>query len=195
MNTPVVESSPAKKRVLVWDPLVRTLHWLMALGCLCNLSILSDAGDVHDWVGYVVLGGVIARLVWGFAGSQHARFSDFVPGPSQLLSYCRSLLRRQEPRYIGHNPAGAMMIVALICVVLICGITGWMMGLDQFWGETWVENIHEGSANLILALSVLHVGGATVESIRHRENLILSMVTGRKRAPAGSDVYHRPSRD
>jgi cytochrome b len=87
------------------------------------------------------------------------------------------------------------MIVALIALIFICGVSGWMMGLDAFWGEPWVENLHEGAANVILVMAVAHVLAALIESWRHRENLVLAMVTGFKRAPQGTDVSHAPAVD
>jgi cytochrome b len=190
-QAPVQTSGPAQ-RVVVWDPLVRIVHWLVALGCIANLTVLEDADEVHEYVGYAVLVAVLVRLVWGVFGSHHARYSDFVATPRELFIYIRMMLRGREPRYLGHNPAGAVMMTFLIVLVIVCAVSGWMMGLDRFWGELWVQLVHEWTANLILLGALLHVAGAIVESYRHRENLILSMITGRKRAPAGSDVCNAP---
>ena len=82
------------------------------------------------------------------------------------------------------------MMVALILLSLFCGVTGWKMGLDAFWGSPWLEATHETAANTIMALAILHVLAALVESWRHRENLVMSMVTGWKRAASGTDVDH-----
>ena len=173
--------------VRVWDPFVRVSHWVVALACFANLSFLRHADELHEWVGYAALGFVLLRIGWGFFTNGHANFRDFVPAPRALLSYVRLLFRGREPRYIGHNPAGAVMMLALMALVLLCGITGWMLGLDAFWGDSSVQAIHEAAANAILFLVILHVTGAIVESVRHRENLILSMITGRKR-PLPEDV-------
>lgn len=190
-QAPAPTGQPAQ-RVMVWDPVVRVLHWLVALGCIANLTILEDADDLHEYVGYAVLGAVLVRLIWGVIGSRHARYSDFVPTMAEMRTYLRLLLRGREPRYLGHNPAGVLMMAFLVALVIVCAISGWMMGLDRFWGELWVQLVHEWSANLILIGAVLHVAGAIVESYRHRENLILSMITGRKRAPAECDVCKSP---
>jgi cytochrome b len=184
---------PPPARVKVWDPVVRLFHWTVALGCVANLTVLREVKSVHRYVGYVMLAAVAVRLVWGLVGGRHARFSDFVPSPGRLLGYLKALARREEPRYIGHNPAGALMMLALIGLVAACGITGWMMGLDAYWGVGWVETLHEVAANSILGLAILHVLAALVESWRHRENLVLAMVTGLKRAPQGNDVSHAPA--
>ena len=135
------------------------------------------------------------RLLWGIFGTPHARYADFVPTIPQFLDYARRLLRGSEPRYVGHNPAGALMMALLILSVATCGVSGWMMSLDRFWGEIWVESIHETSADVILVAAVLHVLGAIFESVRHRENLPLAMITGRKRRASGTDVCHAPAAD
>jgi cytochrome b len=177
-------------RIRVWDPLVRLTHWTIAVGCLVNLSLVGGHDSGHSLIGYVVLGSVLVRFVWGFVGTGHARFTDFVPGWRAFRHYAGLLVKRKEPRYLGHNPAGAVMMLALLALAFLCGLTGWMMGLDRFWGVLWVETLHEITAYLILAAAVLHVTGAVTESVRHRENLILSMITGRKRAARESDVQH-----
>mgnify|MGYP003460527768 FL=1 len=179
-------------QVKVWDPVVRLFHWTLALGCIANLTVLREVELAHELAGYVILGAIAIRILWGFVGSPHARFSDFVAGPSKLAGYLGSLLRGKAPRYVGHNPAGGLMMLALIGLATICGVTGVMMEQDAFWGVEWVEDVHETAANLILALATLHVLAALVESWHHRENLIRAMITGRKRAATGTDVDHAP---
>lgn len=177
-------------RVQVWDPLLRLFHWTLALGCIANLTILREAEAAHEIVGYVILGALGFRLLWGLVGPRHARFGDFIPGPKRLAAYLAALVRGQEPRYLGHNPAGAVMMLVLMNLAAVCGLTGWAMGLDAFWGEEGLEEIHEAAANVILIMAGLHVLAALIESWRHRENLILAMVTGFKRPARGTDVDH-----
>jgi cytochrome b len=86
-----------------------------------------------------------------------------------------------EPRTLGHNPAGAVMMLALMAALLGVSVTGWMTTLDAFWGEDWLAKLHEIFANSILALALIHAAAALFESWRHRENLVWSLVTGRKR--------------
>lgn len=190
---PPTSESQRPKHVTVWDPVVRIFHWLVVAAYFANMFITEEGKTVHRWVGYTVIGAVLLRLVWGFVGTKHARFSDFIPTPSRLLRYVASLLKGREPRYIGHNPAAALMIVALMSMLVLCGVTGWMQGLDAFWGVEWVQDLHETAANLILALVGIHVSAAIIESLRHRENLARAMVTGRKRAASGSDIDHASS--
>lgn len=187
--------NPMVPYVKVWDPFVRLAHWIVAFGCIANLSVLRDGREVHDFVGYAVLATVVLRLAWGVVGSAHARFRDFVPRPKQLLNYLQLMMRGREPRYVGHNPAGAVMMLTLMLLCIVCGVSGWMMGLDRFWGDPQLHAVHAIAANLILICAVVHVLGAVIESFRHQENIILAMVTGRKRPPRGTDVSNAPAAD
>lgn len=182
--------SAATAQVAVWDPVVRLFHWLVVTGVTANLFFLEEGKFAHRWIGYAIMALIGVRLIWGFAGSRHARFSDFLPSPSRLWSYGQALLRGREPRYVGHNPAGALMMLTLILLLLLVGLTGWMQGLDEFWGVEWVKELHGLFANGIMALAGLHALAAIIESIRHRENLIWAMISGRKRAASGDDVDH-----
>lgn len=183
---------PAPRRVRVWDPIVRGFHWTVAGGVIANLTFLRHEESPHIFLGYAVTAALIVRLSWGFVARGHARFSSFVPGPRNLIGYGRAMLAKREPRYVGHNPAGAAMIVLLLLLLAFVGATGWMMGLDAFWGVSWVETLHEVAANLLIGAVSLHVVGAVVESIRHRENLPLAMITGYKRAAEGTDIDNAP---
>ena len=183
-----VHSRP--RSVVVWDPVVRLFHWLVVLGFMANMFVAEEGKLVHRWIGYGILALIAVRLVWGFVGTAYARFSNIVPTPSALWAYVKALSTGREPRYIGHNPAAAIMMITLVLLLALCGVTGWMQGLDAFWGNEWVQDVHKLSAYAILALAGVHVLAAIVESVRHDENLIWSMITGRKRAPAGSDIDH-----
>lgn len=167
--------------VPVWDRFVRVFHWSL-VGLIAAAWLTEDAKRVHIWIGYTVLALVAARLVWGVVGSRHARFADFVAGPARVLGYLRDLVRGQERRYLGHNPAGGAMIVALLATILVTCVSGWLMGTDRFWGSELMEGIHETAAILILVLVAAHVAGVVWESLHHGENLVRAMITGRKRA-------------
>ncbi|MDR6850314.1 cytochrome b/b6 domain-containing protein [Sphingomonas sp. BE137] len=183
---------PVPRRVRVWDPIVRIFHWTVAGGVIANLTFLRHAEGPHIYVGYAVTAALIVRLVWGLIGRGHARFASFVPCPRRLVGYFAAMLGKREPRYVGHNPAGAAMIVLLLVLLATVGTTGWMMGLDAFWGVAWVETLHEITANVLIGAVALHVIGAIVESIRHRENLPLAMITGYKRSAKGTDIDNAP---
>ena len=179
-----LSSEPAPQgaaSIPVWDPLVRIFHWTVVLGCVVDLFILTDGGLVHQAFGYVIAASLAIRVAWGFVGTGYARFTDFAPSPRRLASYLSDLARGRERRHIGHNPAGAVMMLALMALLAGVSVTGWMQGLDRFWGADWVMTLHARLADAILVLALLHAGAALVESWRHRENLVLSMITGRKR--------------
>lgn len=174
------DSRPAV--VKVWDPLVRIFHWSLVAAFAIAWATGDELDRLHEIVGYVVVGLVGFRLVWGLIGSRHARFADFVRGPGTVSAYVRDIMRFRAKRYLGHNPAGGAMIIALLTMLAaICG-TGIMMTMDAFWGVEWVEEVHEITVNITLGLILLHLLGVLFASIEHGENLVKSMFTGRKRA-------------
>ena len=170
----------------VWDAFVRVAHW--ALVC-CVVAAWFARGAPHEWLGYAALLVVLLRIVWGFAGPRLARFAQFVRGPSRTLAYASRVLGRKEERYLGHNPLGAWMIVALLGMLILVSTSGWLATTDRFWGVAWVQDLHAWLADLLVALAALHVAGVAYSSLRHGENLVGAMITGRKRPPAAGDVF------
>ncbi len=193
----------------VWDPLVRLFHWTLLLGfCAAWFSEgelfegLADRFDgevmqfVHVSAGYTIAGLLSFRLLWGFVGSSHARFSDFVFSPPVVLAYLREVLTLRARRYLGHNPAGGAMIVALLLGLTATVFTGLALyaadqGLGPFAGLLvgssealidWIKEAHEVATNFTLLLIAGHLVGVLWESLLHRENLVRAMITGRKRA-------------
>lgn len=169
--------------IRVWDRFVRIAHWTLALSVLCAWLTREGGGAWHEWIGYVSLGVVAARIAWGMWGPGHARFASFVRSPAVTWRYARQVLAAHEPRHVGHNPLGGWMIVALLLMVALVGASGWLYTTDRFWGVAWVERLHSLLADALLVLIALHVAGVLLASFRHRENLVRSMFTGRKRAP------------
>jgi cytochrome b len=168
--------------VRVWDPLVRIFHWSL-VGSFAFAFLTGDEWQsAHIPAGYVVGGLIGFRLLWGLVGSKHARFASFVRGPLTTLGYLRDALAFRAPRYLGHNPAGGAMVIALLVAIATIAATGYMMTTDAYWGVEWVEELHEAMAYATLGLIVLHVGGVVLASIEHRENLVRAMLTGRKRS-------------
>ena len=178
-----------QRTVIVWDPLVRVFHWSLVLSFVVAWLSADDWMDLHHWAGYAASALILFRVAWGLAGSHYARFKQFVKRPTVTLSYLSTMAKRREQRYIGHNPAGALMIVCLIVLVSMTSLTGWMYTLDAFWGVAWVEETHEIFANLMLAMVIAHVLGVIYASVRHHENLVRSMLSGKKRAAEGDDVH------
>ncbi|NEX17858.1 MAG: cytochrome B [Halochromatium sp.] len=111
------DAAPQPDSIQVWDPFVRVFHWTLAVGFF--VAYLSeDVLLLHVWAGYLVGGLILARLIWGFVGPQHARFSDFVFPFKAVLAYLFDLVRFKAIRHIGHSPAGAVMVWALLAGVL-----------------------------------------------------------------------------
>ena len=132
---------------------------------------------VHEQAGYFLLGLIGLRVFWGFIGTRHARFGDFVRGRGETLAYLRGLGTGRPAHYLGHNPAGGWMVVMLLSALFGAAVSGMLMQGDE---GLW-EEIHEGLAGLTLLMVAVHVGGVVVSSLLHRENLVRAMITGRKK--------------
>jgi cytochrome b len=172
-------AASGRRTLRIWDPAVRIFHW--SLVTAVGIDMLLEAGtDLHAAAGYAVLGLIAFRFIWGFVGSRYARFANFVTGPGAVSRYLRSLRSPRPERHLGHNPAGALMIVILLAVLALVAGSGALLNTDAFWGSEWLEETHEIAANSLFILVPLHVLGAVVSSFVHRENLIRAMVTGRK---------------
>lgn len=197
------------REIKVWDPVVRVGHWsLVVLFAVAYLTGEIEVETLHAWAGYAILGIVLFRILWGFVGTRHARFTDFVFGWRTTAAYARSLLTLRPRHYLGHNPLGGWMAVALLVTLLLvswsglelyategkgplAGNTTALVGPAQANGkkdrehededESLWEELHEMVANFCLLLVVLHIGGVLVSSLLHRENLVRAMITGRKR--------------
>lgn len=178
-------------RILVWDFPTRIFHWTLALS-FAGAFLTAESErlrDIHLLCGYLVLGLIGFRLVWGIIGSRHARFTAFVRGPTAVLGYLRSLLAGKPEHHVGHNPAGAIAIVLLLGLGLGTGIAGWMTFNDI--GGDMLEDLHEGLANAMLVLVAIHVAGVVVSSAMHRENLVGAMVNGYKYGPKSAGIASR----
>ena len=191
------EINMMKNEIRVWDPLVRLFHWAL-VGAFAIAWLTEDEFmTLHSYAGYTIAGLLLFRLLWGFVGPRYARFSDFVRSPSTVLAYLKSLKAFKAQRFIGHNPAGGAMILALLLSLMVTSFTGIMaygaigsgplagwFASQSSYGAEWLEEIHEFFANFTLLLVIAHLGGVVVESLLHRENLVKSMLTGYKRASA-----------
>lgn len=187
----------ARHRVLIWDLPTRIFHWSLA-GSFALAWLTSESERLqalHLLSGYTLLGLIAFRLVWGIAGSRHARFASFVRGPAAAFRYVGSLLRGQPEHHAGHNPAGALAIVLLLGLGLAAGLTGWA-SYNELGGEAvadGLEELHEALATGMLAVVIIHLAGVLVGSLAHRENLAAAMVTGRKLGISG-EAIDRPRR-
>jgi len=186
--------------IKVWDPLVRTSHWLLATAVIIAWFV-DEPLWLHTWLGYIAIALILVRIVWGFIGPDYARFTSFVRGPRVTFGYFAGLLRFSSKRYLGHSPAGAVMIIALLVMVAVTAVTG-MASLAATSGEgplagvitkveranteedqeLLIEEVHETAAKVTMVLILLHIAGVALASFAHRENLVAAMITGRKRA-------------
>ena len=186
--------------VKVWDPFVRIFHWTLVLSFFIAYITEEDFLDIHSFAGYTVLALLSLRIIWGIIGTRHARFSDFVYPPNTIKTFVKDTMRLRAKRYLGHNPAGGAMIILMIISLLITTLTGlaiygieeqagplanWYIQGDSLWGDIF-EETHEFFANFTLLLVFIHVAGVIVESFIHKENLVKSMIDGKKRSDTDS---------
>lgn len=180
---------PAERpRTLVWDAPVRVFHWLLVLSFgVAWLSAESERWQlVHITAGYTMAGLVAFRILWGLVGTQHARFGDFVRGPRAVAGYLKSLVSRHPQHHAGHNPAGALAILALLVLAALTVASGWA-GYNEIGGELF-EEVHEALASTLMAIVVVHVIAVIASSLLHRENLVGAMIHGRKPVPAAEGI-------
>ncbi len=182
--------------VRVWDPLVRVFHWTLVTAFFVAYFTEDELLTPHVYAGYLIAGLIVFRLIWGVIGTRHARFSDFVRRPREVLDYLRSIRTGHPRRYLGHNPAGGAMIIALLSSLVLTTVTGIaiygagesagplaasLAGTSEFWTDV-LEEFHEFMANLTVLLVALHVTGVIIASRQHKENLVRAMIDGRKQA-------------
>jgi cytochrome b len=115
----------------VWDPGVRIFHWSLVVCFVASYLTGEENTELHSYLGYTIIGLLCFRIIWGFVGTQHARFIDFIYSPHRIISYCRSLAQGNTEHYDGHNPAGGLMII----VMLICLIATTYSGLKAYGVE------------------------------------------------------------
>lgn len=200
MNQAHMRTKPGKQEqtVKVWDRSIRLFHWTLAAGfATAFLTGEFHFPEVHALVGYVLCALVAARVYWGFRGSKYARFRSFIFSPSETLAYARSMLKGNPRHYFGHNPAGALMVFALLFAVTAILATGLVtLAAIDFEGpllflanrvsdETGYlfREVHEALPFAALTLVALHLMGVLAGSIQHRENLVKAMITGHKPLP------------
>jgi cytochrome b len=186
------ERNNMSSRIYIWDLFVRLFHWSLVVAFTVAYLTEDDLLKVHVWAGYIVGGLVVARVIWGFIGSTHARFADFIYAPATTLRYMRDLALLRGERHLGHSPGGGAMIVLLLVFLAATVVTGLVVygGQQQagplagmFTKQTGenVEEAHELIANVTLALVLAHVAAVVLASFVFRENLVRSMLTGYKR--------------
>lgn len=177
------------REVILWDPFVRVFHWSLASGFLLNYWVTEGGDEIHEWLGYAALGLVLARVAWGFRDTGAARWSVFWPTRARLKAHWREIRSGEPHRELGHSAFGAVVMVAMMAGMLLLGISGFAMEeIDYFWGDERLESIHEWLADGVAVLAAIHLSGALVQSLWLRENLPLSMITGRRRQPISRPI-------
>lgn len=172
---------PKTKQIRVWDILVRITHWTVATGIIANLLFTEDGSELHEYVGYTVVGLVVIRLLWGFVGTRYARFSNFFPTPSRIKRHLLELrTRHTDNQHLGHNPLAAIMMLSLWAAIIGLGITGYLMESGIIGNKDLLENVHELLAESLYILIPIHIIAAIVMSYWQRQNLMKSMITGNK---------------
>lgn len=182
-----------QETIKVWDLPLRVFHWLLVAAFVTAYLTEDDFLSLHVWAGYLVMVLLIFRLIWGFIGNEYAQFKNFLCSPALSFTYLKDVLACKSKRYIGHNPAGAAMIVLLLVSLLFTTFTGLCVyaadqnaglfaGMISSENEKLWEEIHEFFANFSVFLVLIHIAGVIFESMLHQENLGRAMVTGEKRS-------------
>ena len=189
---------PINAALLVWDVPTRLFHWLLVL--LVALAWVTGEAEgsmftVHQLAGYGVAVLLVFRVIWGFVGSRHSRFSDFVRPWREVFAHIRGMLSLRPARTLGHNPLGGWMALVLLLVLAAQVGTGLFASDDGLGGPLAgtvaagtahaIAELHEGLSGALLGLIGLHIIGVLVESLLTRDNLVRAMITGRKAVTPG----------
>ncbi len=195
--TPDAELVAGTVATRVWDWPVRIVHWAMVL-LLVALLITAKIGDAMAWhirAGEAMLAVVLFRVIWGFAGSRHARFTSFVRGPRAVVAYARSLITPPHEVYVGNTPLGGWMVIALVLTLLFQAATGLFTNDDVLTEgplvrliskdlSDTISSFHRRNAWVVAALASAHIGAVLYYLLAFKENLIKPMLDGAKTLPA-----------
>jgi cytochrome b len=189
-----------QSQIKVWDLFIRLFHWSLVASFTIAYIVEDHWLTIHAWAGYVVFSLITLRIIWGFIGSRYARFSQFVKPPRIVKQYMVDILMNRPRHYLGHNPAGGAMVIALLLSLFFTTSSGMVLyGAGEFSGplasylhdlpHSWIdplEEIHEFFANMTVLLIIMHLIGVALASMQHRENLVRSMISGNKELPKNS---------
>ena len=180
LNDAVGATGKTRQLILVWDMPVRVFHWLLVI-CFAGAWLTSESerlAMIHYAFGYTACLLVLIRLVWGLIGTRYARFSQFLKSPKAVIAHFLAMLRGHPHHDVGHNPAGGLVMFALMLLILLIGFTGYL-SIKEFLGN-FVSEAHEAVASLALGLVIIHIIAAIGMSLIERQNLVRSMVNGKK---------------
>jgi len=192
VDTHVKTTAPS---IVVWDLFVRIFHW-STVALVLGLVVTAHTGkqEIHMFLGFSLTLLVLARLVWGFNGTAYARFSNFVTSPVAALRYLRDIATGHPARFLGHNPAGGWMVIALLAALSVLLTSGLILQATLEFDGPLVEllagvtdqqvrlivAIHESAMNVLYLLIPLHLIGVVLAGRQHKENLVAAMITGSK---------------
>lgn len=148
--------SQVSSHTKTWDFPIRITHWALALCVVLNFFFIEEGSDTHDWLGYLAVVLIFFRLIWGYFGGPAAKFKP-------------------------HNPLAALVYILVWLDVIALAVTGWMMDLDRFWGDEWLDNLHANLSTGLQVLIVLHLCGMALDSLRYKRATWMAMIDGRRR--------------
>lgn len=167
------------KKSILWPMSIRLIHWSLALSILLNQFILEDGDPPHRYVGYLAVLIVFLRFYRGVKDNTFANFKHFPMGISHQIKFLKNILKR-DSSYEGHNPPASLIYFAIWSSVILLGISGWMLGLDAFWGDERVEEIHELLSDGLLVLTLIHLTGIIFDSLKFKRKTWMGMISGRR---------------
>jgi cytochrome b len=179
-NNVVPTTGKVRQLILVWDMPVRVFHWLLVI-CFAGAWLSAESERlqmIHYAFGYTAVLLVLIRLLWGLIGTRYARFSQFLKSPRAVMGHFMAMLRGHPHHDVGHNPAGGLVMLILMLLILLIGLTGYL-SVKEFLGN-FASEAHEVVANLVLGLVIIHIIAAIGMSLIERQNLVRSMVSGKK---------------
>tara|TARA_A200000113_G_scaffold37940_1_gene31000 strand:+ start:734 stop:1417 length:684 start_codon:yes stop_codon:yes gene_type:complete len=182
------------QKVLVWDIPTRVFHWLLVFSLLAQYATaewLENAVQWHFYIGYFTLFLVIFRILWGFVGTQYARFSSFVTGPRKVIRYLKTLFDKDSMPSIGHNPLGGWFVIAMLVLVAVQAISGLFMTDDIFLDGPYrpladektlalMNSLHHLAFDILLYVIALHIAAVFFYSIYKKQKLVPAMLHGKK---------------
>lgn len=169
-----------EKSKVVWSLFTRLLHWLLAFVVFLNLFILESGEDIHQWIGYLGVAIVIARLISGFFLQRVSLVLQFPIRWKDFFYFIKHKLSDPEGRYEWHNPLASLVYLLIWVVILALGISGFAMDLDAFWGEVWLQDLHKYLSWSLQGLLLSHFAGIVSDSLRHKRKTWMRMISGRK---------------
>jgi cytochrome b len=165
---------------ILWNKSIRLIHWALAIIITLNLFVLEEGDDVHRWIGYSAVGFVLWRFYLGIKGPPHVRFRNFPLSMGEFKLFIKNIFSLSPKDFPAYNPAASLTYILMWLSVIVLGISGFMMGLDRFWGDETLEYIHIKTSTFLKLLILFHLLGMTLDSIKFKRKTFLAMINGEK---------------